>query len=84
MEGHHHRAILGGSEIWYENPFPGPGWSDDEIAVATCLAKMQQYVETGAEFYGVADACHDRYLDILVGDAVHNGTGVRAEPQPWA
>lgn len=84
MEGRHHRAILGGSEVWYQNPFPGPGWSDDEIAVATCVAAMQRFVETGEEFYGVADACHDRYLDILVGDSIRTGGAIRAEPQPWS
>ena len=83
MEGHHHRAITAGGEILYENPFPGPGWSDDEIAVATCLAKMQRYLETGEEFYSVADACHDRYLDILVGESIRLGEPVQAEPQPW-
>ena len=83
LEGFHHQAILGGGEILYENPFPGPRWHDDELAVATSLAKMQDYVSAGTEFYGVAEACHDRYLDLLIAKAVETGQTVEATPQPW-
>ena len=83
LEGRHLRAILGGGEIVYQNPFAPARWSDDEIAVATCLAKMMTYVETGESFYGVPEACHDRYLDILIADALERGTTVEAMPQPW-
>ncbi len=83
LEGFDHQAILGGDEILYENPFPGPRWLDDEIAIATSLAKMQEYVSTGTEFYGVAEACHDRYLDLLIAEAVKTGGTVEASPQPW-
>jgi predicted dehydrogenase len=83
LEGRHLRAILGGGEILYTNPFAPARWSDDEIAVATCLAKMQTYVEKGESFYGVPEACHDRYLDILISQAAAKGTPVEATDQPW-
>lgn len=84
IEGYSHRAITGGGEVLYENPFPTARWNDDEIAVATSLFKMQGYVETGESFYSVAEACHDRYLDILISQAVESGEAVEAAPQPWA
>lgn len=84
LEGLYHRAITGGGEIFYRNPFPGPRWIDDEIAIATSLAKMQEFVAGGPSFYGCAEACHDRYLDILIGDSIRTGGPVRAEPQPWS
>jgi len=83
LEGHYHRAILGGGEILYQNPFTSARWTDDEIAVATCLAKMMTYVETGESFYGVPEACHDRYLDILISEATEQGKTVEATHQPW-
>ncbi len=83
LEGFYHRAILGGSEILYQNPFPGARWSDDEIAVATSLKKMQTYVETGEEFYGMADACQDRYFDILINESAKTREPVQALPQAW-
>jgi len=83
LEGRHLRAVLGGGEILYQNPFTPARWSDDEIAVATSLARMQVYVETGESFYGVPEGCHDRYLDILISESVRQGKTIEAAPQPW-
>jgi len=58
--------------------------SDDEIAIATCLAKMDEYVRTGQEFYLVAEACQDQYLGLLCLQATEEGREVRAELQEWA
>jgi predicted dehydrogenase len=84
LEGYYHEAVLGGGEVLYRNPFPGPRWSDDEIAVATCLAKMGLFAAGGEQFYTVAEAAQDRYLDILIEEAVRTGTTVEAQPQPWS
>jgi hypothetical protein len=84
LEGHYLRAILGGGEIVYQNPFAPARWSDDEIAVATSLSKMKTYAETGEPFYNVAEACHDRYLDLLISEAVQHGKTIEATPQPWS
>jgi predicted dehydrogenase len=83
LEGYHHQAILAGGEIFYKNPFPGPRWSDDEIAVATSLARMQEYVEGGPSFYGMAEACHDRYLDMAIAESIDGNKTIDVEPQPW-
>lgn len=83
LEGHCLESILGGGEILYRNPFPGMRWSDDEIAVATSLSKMQRYAATGETFYDVAEACQDRYLDLLVEEAIASGVKVAAQTQPW-
>ena len=73
LEGYSHRSISGWSEVLYENPFPKARFSDDEIAVATLLHKMKAYVVTGASFYGVAEACLDRHLDLCIAEAVSSG-----------
>jgi predicted dehydrogenase len=83
LEGHALDSILAGGHILYRNPFPGMRWSDDEIAVATSLARMQRYVQSGEEFYSVAEACQDRYLDLLVEEAASSGKTLAAEKQPW-
>ncbi|MFA6294511.1 MAG: Gfo/Idh/MocA family oxidoreductase, partial [Victivallales bacterium] len=62
LEGFHLRGILAGSEWVYENPFVPGRLSDDEVAVATCLEKMQAYVDRGIEFYSLAEASQDTYL----------------------
>jgi predicted dehydrogenase len=83
LEGYSHRTISGGGEVLYRNPFPEMRWNDDEIAVATSLAKMATYLTTGEPAYSVAEACHDCYLDQLIAEAAASGREVIAEPQPW-
>lgn len=83
LEGYSLESIQGGGEVLYQNPFRGARWSDDEIAVASSLARMQVYVAGGVEFYSVAEACQDRYLDLLVDEAVSTGETIAAQSQPW-
>ncbi|MEO6846829.1 MAG: Gfo/Idh/MocA family oxidoreductase [Chthoniobacterales bacterium] len=83
LEGYSHKQIVGNGEVLYQNPFPGMRWSDEEIAVATVLSKMRDYTEGGPEFYSVEQSCQDRYLDILIQEAVKGGKTIEAAPQPW-
>ena len=52
-------GITGNGKVLYRNPFPGARLSDEEIAVATCLVKMKNYVDGGDAFYSVKDAAFD-------------------------
>ena len=83
LEGYAHQTIFGGGEILYQNPFPVMRWSDDEIAVATSLSKMANYLTTGEPFYSVAEACHDCYLDLLIAESVASGREAAGKSQPW-
>jgi predicted dehydrogenase len=83
LEGYSHRSIAGGGEILYENPFPAMRWNDDEIAVATSLWRMGNYLATGEPAYSLADACQDCYLGQLIEQAAESGQEIVAEPQPW-
>ena len=84
LEGLYLRGILAGDRWVYRNPFAPGRLTDDEIAVATCLAKMDEYVAGGPEVYSLAQACQDRYLDILTAQAVESGGIVESETQPWS
>ena len=83
LEGYSHRNISGGGEILYQNPFPAMRWNDDEIAVATSLSRMGNYLGTGEPAYSVAEACHDCYLDQLIAESAESAREVVAEAQPW-
>jgi predicted dehydrogenase len=82
LEGYFLKGLTARGEWLYENPFPAR-LSDDEIAVASCLQKMAHYIESGEDFYSLAEAMHDRYLDILMEEAARSGQNVRAGTQPW-
>jgi len=84
LEGYYHRGYLAAGQWVYRNPFVPGRLTDDEIAVATCLAKMAEYVRGGQEFYPVAQAAQDRYLDIMISQALETGQQVVATRPPWA
>lgn len=83
LEGSFLRGIVMGAASVYDNPFAPVRLSDDEIAIATVLTRMNEYVETGTEFYGLADASHDLYLSLLMHEAAASGATVSSEPQSW-
>lgn len=51
--------ITGNGEVLYTNPFKNARLSDEDIAIATCLLKMKEYLENGKEFYSTQNACAD-------------------------
>jgi hypothetical protein len=44
---------------------------------------MGEYVSEGTPFYSVAEACQDRYIDLLMQEAVQTGVVVKSARQPW-
>ncbi|MGD0112601.1 MAG: Gfo/Idh/MocA family oxidoreductase [Armatimonadota bacterium] len=83
LEGFYLRGIQAGGEWAYCNPFAPAPLSDDELAIATCLARMDEYVRTGREFYSLAEACQDHYLSLVCQRAVSERREMHAEPQEW-
>lgn len=80
----HHEGITLGNEWIYRNPCAPGRLSDDEIAVATCLQKMSEYVEGGPDFYSLAEASQDHYLSLLMNQAVESGQTVKSQSQIWS
>lgn len=52
-------SIVGNGQVWYTNPFGRARLSDEEIAIATCLLKMDTYLKTGDAFYSLCEAVTD-------------------------
>jgi predicted dehydrogenase len=84
LEGWHHRGYLLGEQWVYQNPFAPARLSDDEIAVATCLQKMSDYVSDGPSFYSLAEASQDHYLNLLMDRAATTGEVIQSQNQAWA
>ena len=83
LEGYSHRGITLGNSWVYRNPFEGARLSDDEIAVATCLRKMETYVQGGPDIYSLAEAAQDVYLAHCLEQAVTDGKVVATSHQRW-
>lgn len=84
LEGYFLQGILAGEGWVYRNPFIPARLSDEEIAIASCLEKMDDYLKGGPSFYSLAEASQDLYLALMMEKAVQDGTRVRTEIQPWA
>ncbi|MBU3112749.1 Gfo/Idh/MocA family protein [Clostridium lacusfryxellense] len=83
LEGYYHKGILAGEEWIYENPFVPARFTDDEIAVATCLNKMACYVNGGPSFYSLAEASQDHYLSLMFIKSLKDNKSVSTQSQPW-
>ncbi len=84
LEGYYLKGILAGEKWIYQNPFIPGRITDDEIAIATCFEKMDQYAKGGPEFYSLAEASQDHYLALMVDKAAKTGETIKTETQPWA
>ncbi|MFX3635349.1 MAG: Gfo/Idh/MocA family protein [Candidatus Pristimantibacillus sp.] len=83
LEGYYHRGIIAGEEWVYRNPFQLARLSDDEIAIATALVKMGEYVKGGPSFYSLAEASQDHYLALMMEQAINEGKEVVTSHQIW-
>ena len=84
LEGNYLKGIQAGEQWWYRNPAQPAELTDDEIAVADLLLRMAAYVRGGDPVYSLAEACQDRYLDILAAQAAESGQPAHTQPQPWS
>jgi len=83
LEGYYHKGIIAGEKWIYENPFVPARFTDDEIAVATCLDKMGSYVNGGPSFYSLAQASQDHYLSLMFIKSLNENKTVTTQSQPW-
>ena len=84
LEGYSLRGIQLGDKWVYENPFFPARLADDEIAVAACLTGMAHYLATGEDFYSLAEAAQDHYLNIIAYQALAENRPLHAPTMPWA
>lgn len=83
-EGYHLRGIQAGESWIYRNPLVPARLNDEEIAIGACLLRMADYADGGDCFYTLAEACQDRYLDMMIWNAVESGRPITTVKQVWA
>jgi len=84
LDGNYLSGIQFGDEWVYRPPFVPEGLTDEEIAIATCLIKMAEYVKGGPSFYSLAEASQDHYLYLMGMKAIETGTPIQTRLMPWA
>ncbi|KAI7263086.1 hypothetical protein KC345_g9238 [Hortaea werneckii] len=84
LEGLYLKGIMGDGEWLYRNPFAPARLTDEELAMAESLERMQRHVEGGPSFYSLAEGSQDQYLSLLLDQAAASGETVISTTQPWA
>ena len=79
-----HKGLMFLDRSIYENPFYPARLNDDEIAIASCLAAMKEYADTGKEFYPLREALQDTYVSFAMEQAMESGSPAMTQTQPWA
>lgn len=83
-EGWSHQRLMLGDRVLYQSPFPDTRLNDDEIAVATCLAQMVQYLDSGVGGYPLEEALQDAYLSLMLEQAFREQySPVETQSMPW-
>ncbi|MEL7237203.1 MAG: gfo/Idh/MocA family oxidoreductase, partial [Chloroflexota bacterium] len=77
-------SIQVGEQWIYKNPLAPARLRDEEIAIGHAMLKMADYADGSSPFYSLAEACQDRYLDIVTWQAAESGQPITTETQSWA
>jgi predicted dehydrogenase len=84
LDGFDTDHITFGDEVLYRNPYPGKRWNDEEIAIATLLQDMGNWVRgDGPEPYPLADGIQDHRIALAIEEAADSGLPVRVDDEPW-
>ncbi|WP_162551179.1 Gfo/Idh/MocA family protein [Paenibacillus tepidiphilus] len=72
------RELWAGSERLYISPFYPAPLSDEELAIAETLVRMDDYIRTGTSFYSLTEALVDVRLSLAIETAIASGVPVTA------
>ncbi|MET0424958.1 MAG: gfo/Idh/MocA family oxidoreductase, partial [Actinoplanes sp.] len=77
-------TITLGDRVLFRNPFPGRRLNDEEIAIATLLRQMADWVRgDGPPPYPLADGAHDHLLALAIEEAAATDRTVSVATPPW-
>lgn len=83
--GYDTEHITFGSEVLYRNPYPGRRWMDEEIAMATLLERMADWVHgEGPEPYPLAEGAQDQRLALAIEESADSDTTVTTAREAWS
>jgi predicted dehydrogenase len=85
LNGFDTETITLGGEVLYRNPYLGHRFNDDEIATATLLDAMADWVDgTGPPPYPLAEAAQDHLLALAIEQAADTGREITTTTEAWS
>ena len=83
--GYDTEHITLGSDVLYRNPYPGRRWMDEEIAMATLLERMADWVRgEGPEPYSLAEGSQDQQIALAIEESAGSDTTVTTSTEAWS
>ena len=84
LEGFDLDTISAGGRVWYRNPFQGRRFADEDIAIATVVIMMADWVrDAGEPPYPLAEASQDHAIALAINESATTGRRVDVAPGPW-
>lgn len=84
LEGFDLDTLSLGGRIWYRNPFQGRRFSDEDIAIATLLVRMADWIHDESEPpYPLAEASQDHAIALAINESAATGKRVPVPSGPW-
>jgi predicted dehydrogenase len=82
--GYDTEHITFGSEVLYRNPYVGRRWMDEEVAMATLLERMADWVQgDGPEPYPLAEGAQDQQVALAIEEAADTDTTITTSREAW-
>jgi len=84
LDGYRTDHLSFNSEVIYKNPFNGQSWSDEEIAIATMIQEMADWVAHRAPApYPLADGIHDHRVSLAIQESLDKSCTITTEKEAW-
>jgi predicted dehydrogenase len=84
LEGLALRGLMARGRWIYRNGFTPARLTDEELAIATCLVRMFEYIDGGDPFYGLPEAAQDQYTGLMIRRSLVEKRAIRMVKQVWA
>ena len=84
LDGHDTEHISFNGKVIYSNPFVGLRLMDEEIAIATMMVEMAEWVHgSGPAPYPLAEACQDHLISLAIDESLAKEITIKTGNEAW-
>ena len=85
LDGYDTEHLSFDGRVVFKNPFTGLRFMDEEIAIATLMAQMADWIDGNAKApYPLNEACQDHLVSLAIDESIALGKSLTTAKQDWA
>ena len=85
LDGYDTEHLSFDGKVVFKNPFTGLRFMDEEIAIATLMAQMADWINGNAKApYPLNEACQDHLVSLAIDESIALGKSITTAKQDWA